>query len=58
MRTARLLPVSPSLHCSGGHLAGEGVPARGGSCEQNSWHTLRKILPWPKNSFAGGNKLS
>ena len=106
MHTACLLPVSPSMHCSGGctcrrgvylprgvYLAGgctcrggctcpEGVPARGCTCpggvpvqggvpgqgvylprgvpawgctcpgtppcEQNSWHTLLKILPCPK----------
>ena len=29
MRTARLLPVSPSMHCSGGCTCLGGVPARG-----------------------------
>ena len=29
MRTARLLPVSPSMHCSGGYLVPGGVPAQG-----------------------------
>ena len=56
MRTARLLPVSPNIHCSEGeYLPREGgVPARGvylpryPPCEQNSWHTLLKILPCPK----------
>ena len=77
MHTTHLLPVSPSMHCSGG-----GVPAWGCTCpgqvylprgnfprgvylpggvylprgylprysprEQNSWHTLLKILPCPK----------
>ena len=93
MHTARLLTVSPSMHCSGGcllwgvsapggsALAGgawsrgvvpgpggvccrgcllQGVPGPGGvvsqhalrqtppHCEQNSLHTLLKILPCPK----------
>ena len=67
MRTASLLPVSPSMHCSGvqlvlGVVPGQGLylvpggvpgPRRGGTCpgtppEQNSWHTLLKILPCPK----------
>ena len=31
MRTARLLPVSPSMYCSGGGVLGlGGVPSRGG----------------------------
>ena len=68
MHTARLLPVSPSMHCAGG-----GVSAPGGVCSQdevvyssmqwgrppsygqNSWHTLLKILPCP-NCVVGGNK--
>ena len=92
MRTARLLPVSPSMHCTGGSGPGgvwsQGVPGLGegvcsGGCllpwgcllggvpafgpgggypsmqwvrpprEQNSWHTLVKILPCP-NFVAGG----
>ena len=34
MRTASLLPVSPSIHCSrgGGYLPG-GIPARGCTCQ-------------------------
>ena len=33
MRTARLLPISPSMHCTEGHLApGGGVCYRGGAC--------------------------
>ena len=32
MRTARLLPVSPSMHCSWGGVPAVGVPARGGTC--------------------------
>ena len=78
MRTARLLPISPSMNCSQGGLPAGGctcwgvyllgvVPARGCTCwgctcpgtphppsEQNSWHTLLKILPCP-NFVAGGN---
>ena len=88
MHTTHLLPVSPSMHCSGGgvpaggylprgctclgvYLPRAGVPAQGGPTqggvpawggvpaqgvpaqilppgEQNSWHTLLKILPCPK----------
>ena len=64
MHTTRLLIVSPSRHCAGGVcLAAMGSPCWGGSCqgvvsqhalkqtppcEQNSWHTLLKILPCPK----------
>ena len=64
MHTARLLTVSPSMHCTGGACSW-GVPALAGvvsapggwypsmhwgrpPCEQNSWHTLLKILPCPK----------
>ena len=65
MRTARLLSVSPYMHCAGGGLL-RGVPASGHGgypsmqwgrppCEQNSWHTLLKILPCP-HFVAGGNK--
>ena len=75
MRTACLLPISPSMHCSQGGLPAGGVPAREwylprgvpawgctcwgylprySPCEQNSWHTLLKILPCP-NFVAGGN---
>ena len=79
MHTARLLIVSPSMHCAGGCLLGGclvlggvcfgGVPGPGGvvsqhtlrqtppPCEQNSWHMLLKILPWPQTSFAGGNNV-
>ena len=32
MRTARLLPVSRSMHCSGGGTCPGGVPARGCTC--------------------------
>ena len=32
MRTACLLPVSPSMHCYGGCMPGGGVPARGCTC--------------------------
>ena len=79
MHTARLLTVSPSMHCAGGVCSVGGlllggclffwwwVSASGGClllggggvvsqhalrqtppCEQNSWHTLLKILPCPK----------
>ena len=67
MRNARLLPVSPSMHCSrgGGCLLlgmstlgvsqGErGLVANTPLCGQNSWHMLLKILPFP-NFVAGGN---
>ena len=76
MHTARLLTVSPSMHCargvpgpgrcvcsrgvcswgvvcSGGCLVSGGVVSQHAlrqtpACEQNSWHTLVKILPCPK----------
>ena len=55
MPTARLLPVSPSMHCSGWGVPVWGVNLPGGcTCpgtpprEQNSWHTLLKIFPCPK----------
>ena len=47
MHTARLLTLSPSMHCAGGAWYPSmhwGRPPR----EQNSWHTLLKILPCPK----------
>ena len=33
MRTAHLLPISPSIHCSGGYLPRGGVPAQGCTCQ-------------------------
>ena len=73
MHTARLLTVSPSMHCAWGVPALRGACSRGGvsapggggllpgrvvsqhalkqtlpPSEQNSWHTLLKILPCPK----------
>ena len=54
MRTTRLLPVSPSMHCSRG-----GVPAQGGApaqvlppCEQNDRQVQKYYLA--QTSFAGG----
>ena len=64
MRTARLLPVFPSMHCPGG-VPAQGVYPPGGctysggldggcTCsgtphsKQNSLHTPLKILPCPK----------
>ena len=53
MRTARLLPVSPSMQCSR-ECTCPGTPP---PCEQISWHTLLKILPCP-NFLAGGKNDS
>ena len=39
MRTARLLPVSPSMHCAGGVSAPGGVSALGGGVSQ---HAMRQ----------------
>ena len=68
MRTAYLLPVSPSMHCAGGVSAPGGgclplVPGGYPSmqwgrappfCEHNSWHRLLKILTCP-NFVEGSN---
>ena len=66
MHIARLLTVSPSMHCTGGGVCSVGGAWSWGvcssgevvsqhalrqtppHCEQNSWHTLLKILPCPK----------
>ena len=55
--TARLLPVSLSMHCAGGEVsASQGVsPSRGVSAPGGvSQHALRQIPPLC-TSFAGGN---
>ena len=66
MRTARLLPVSPSMHCTGecllpGGVCSGGMATPGGRgclpCEQNDWQTGVKTYP-SQTSFAGGNNTS
>ena len=47
MRTARLLPVSPSMHCSGGCTLSGGVPGPGGC-------TLSGGVPGPGVYLVGG----
>ena len=68
---ARGVCICPGGTCPGGCTCLGGVPAQGCvylpggylpiysplSCEQNSWHTVLKILPCP-NFVAGGNKDS
>ena len=63
MRNARLLSVSPSMHCFRGiclwSWGWECIPACNGGrprCEQNSSHTLLKILPCPH--FVVGGKYA
>ena len=52
MRTARLLPVSPSMHCVGGSASspGGGVPASGpgGGVSQ---HAMGQTPPPPRTEF-------
>ena len=69
MRTARLLPVSPRMHCSGGVpgpgvylvLGGGGVPGPGGggTCPgtplMNRMTNRCKNIALPQTSFAGDN---
>ena len=53
MLTARLLTVSPSMHCSGGGLL-QGVPGPGGLLRGGegvvSQHALRQTPPCEQNS--------
>ena len=74
MRTARLLPVSPSMHCSGGRgVPGPGgkggVPGPGGGCTWSWGGVPAQVLPPvdrqtrvktkpSQTSFAGGKKIS
>ena len=44
MRTARLLPVSPSMHCAGG-VSTPGGAAPGGICSQGSVWSWGGCLP-------------
>ena len=68
MHTARLLTVSPSMHCAGGGCLLRGMPGLGGggipACTEadtpSPWtefltHATENIV-LPQTSFAGGNK--
>ena len=69
MRTACLLPVSPSMHCSQGDVPAGGIPAQGGVPAREGLYLPRYSPPgteflthatenitFPQTSFAGGNK--
>ena len=58
MRTARLLPVSPSMHCSGGYLVPGGVPSQGdlpgpGGCTRSWGVYLPGGCTWPQGDVPG-----
>ena len=58
MRTARLFPISPTMHCSGGVPGPGGVPAQvlPPPSPMNRMTDRCKNITLPQTSFAGGNK--